>query len=211
MGNRRQVGAGYILLGGRSRRMGRDKALLEWHERPLAVWMAELVKRACGNVTLVGPAEKYSGLGFPLIEDVFEGQGPLGGIHAALSHSKDRLSLIAGCDMPYLTAEFLRFLLEVARKSGADAVVPESETRRLEPLCAVYATACRPAVEEALRNGYRKISQALERLRLRRVTCAEWRPLDPQRRLFRNLNTPQDYEAALQDGPAHPTYGQPLH
>ena len=88
---------GYVLCGGRSRRMNRagdeaqqaasDKALLPFGDRPLAVHMAERVKSVCGNATLVGPRARYAHLGLPLVEDIYPEAGPLGGLHAALSNS----------------------------------------------------------------------------------------------------------------------------
>lgn len=177
--------------------MGRDKALLPFGGRPMAVWMAELVKQVCGGVTLVGSRAKYSGLGLPVIEDIFQRQGPLAGIHAALVDSKMPLSLIVGCDMPYLTPQFLELLLEISRNAGADAVVPESESFGLETLCAVYSRACLPPVEEALRNGKRKIAFFLEQLRVRRVTWEEWQPYGRHGKLFCNLNTLEEYTKAV--------------
>lgn len=176
--------------------MGQDKALLPFGDRPLAVWMAELVQAVCEDVSLVGSAGKYSGLGFPVIEDVFPGQGPLAGIYAALAHSEARFNLIVGCDMPYLSKEFLRWLLGVAQSGKEDLVIPASEAHGYEPLCAVYTTACRAAMEEALRSGERKISGFFERARVRVLTQQEWKLYDPGGRLFRNLNTWEEYEQA---------------
>jgi 4-aminobutyrate aminotransferase len=92
------------------------------------------VRQVCGDVTLVGGAREYAAFGFPAIEDAFPDRGPLGGIHAALQHSDARFTLIVGCDMPYLTPDFLEFLLRVAPEAAADAVVPESEAFGYEPL-----------------------------------------------------------------------------
>jgi molybdopterin-guanine dinucleotide biosynthesis protein A len=177
--------------------MNQDKALLPFGGRPLALGIAERVKWVCGNVSLVGSRAKYSALGLPVIEDIFPDQGPLGGIHAALTHSPAPFSLIVGCDMPCLSREFLELLVEIARTAGCDAVVPESEAFGLEPLCAVYSRDCLPLMEDALRNGQRKISRFLEGLRLRRVSLQEWQPYDPSGSLFRNLNTLQDYQEAI--------------
>ncbi len=187
---------GFVLTGGRSSRMGRDKALLPFADRPLAAWMAELVKGVCGEVSLVGSRAKYSGLGFPVIEDIFRDSGPLAGIHAALAHSDAPFSLIVGCDMPNLSPDFLNRLLEIAMEGDSDAVVPESEAFGYEPLCAVYSRNCLPRIEEALRNGERKASSIFPRLRVRPVMCREWRAFDPLGKLFQNLNTLEDYEQA---------------
>jgi len=186
--------SGYVLTGGRSSRMNQDKALLPFGGRPLVLGIAELVLQVCGNVSLVGSSAKYSGLGFPVVEDIFPGQGPLGGIHAALTDSRTPFSLIVGCDMPYASTEFMESLVEIARTARADAVVPESEAFGLEPLCAVYSRACLPVIEDALRMEERKISRFLERLRLRRVTREEWQPYDRDGKLFCNLNTLEEYQ-----------------
>jgi molybdopterin-guanine dinucleotide biosynthesis protein A len=176
--------------------MGRDKALLPFGDPPLANWMAEKVRAACGNVTLVGSSAKYSGLGVFLIEDAYPEQGPLAGIHAALRYSTAQYNLIVGCDMPYVSTDFLAWLLESAQKSGADVTIPESEGFEYEPLCAVYATRCLGAVEEALNRKDRAIRNLLGRLQVRVVLTAEWRVFDQHGKMFRNLNTAGDYESA---------------
>lgn len=196
MGEPARLSRGFVLTGGRSSRMGQDKALLPFGDRPLAIWMAELVRRVCGDVSLVGSQAKYSGLGFPVIEDVFPDKGPLAGIHAALAHSDAPFSLVVGCDMPYLSPDFLDRLLEIALEADADAVIPESEPFGYEPLCAVYTPNCLPRIEEALQNGERKISRIFPQLRIRPVICWEWQAFDRLGKLFRNLNTPKDYEQA---------------
>ena len=199
MPNGRSLCHGYVLTGGRSRRMGQDKGLLSFGDGPLAVWVAERVQQVCKEVSLVGDPAKYAAWVFPVIEDVIPEQGPLGGIHAALAHSDARFTLVVGCDMPYLSPDFLRLLLRIAQETDADAVVPGSEEFEYEPLCAVYARSCLAPIEEALRGGQRKIKDAFRRLRLRAVSRAEWKPYDPEGRLFQNLNTPEDYEQARRE------------
>jgi molybdenum cofactor guanylyltransferase len=187
---------GFVLTGGRSGRMGTDKALLPFGDGPLILWMAALVKGVTEDVTLIGSPGKYSYLGLPIEEDVFPGQGPLGGIHAALTHSGAALCLIVGCDMPYLSKEFLSWLVGIAQTSRADAVVAESPAFGFEPLGAVYTPSCLPAMEDALRRGNVKVRDLFQQLRLRVVKREEWLPYDPQGRLFCNLNTIQEYEEA---------------
>lgn len=179
--------------------MGMDKALLSFGDRPLAAWMAEVVKKVCGKVSLVGSRAKYSGLGFPVVEDIFTDSGPLAGIHAALVHSDAPFSLIVGCDMPNLSPDFLDRLLEIAQEGGADAVVPESDAFGYEPLCAVYSRNCLPGIEEALRSEERKVSSIFPRLRIRTVTCREWQAYDPLGKLFQNLNTLEEFEQAREE------------
>ena len=191
--------SGFVLVGGKSSRMGGDKGLLPFGSTPLVSWIADRVRTACGNVTLVGSESKYSGLGYPVIEDTYHERGALAGIHAALLHSSAQYNLIVGCDMPYLSAEFLRWLVDSARRYDADVTVPESESFGYEPLCAVYAARSRSAVEDGLIRNERAIRDMLGRLRVQVIPVAEWKPFDPDGKLFRNLNTPEEYESACTD------------
>src|SRR5215471_2768618 len=110
--------AGFVLAGGRSARMGRDKALLEIEGSRLICRVAEAVAGAAGSVTIVGDPEKYGSLGYPVCEDVFRGCGPLAGVHAALAASVADWNLLVACDMPDVEPGFLTELLEQAERSG---------------------------------------------------------------------------------------------
>ena len=136
--------AGFVLAGGRSSRMGQDKALLPWKGSTLIESVAREVFDAVGNVTLIGSPERYGDLGFPVISDKIAGCGPLGGLHAALSATTAEWNLLVACDMPGVTRQLLEGLLEAAEASGADALVPQTPGG-LEPLCAVYNVRLLPA------------------------------------------------------------------
>ena len=181
--------AGFVLVGGNSSRMGRDKALLDYRGRPLAAHVAETVREAADSVRLIGPPERYARLGYQVIPDIEPGRGPLGGIRTALTVSEADWNLVVACDMPSLTADFLRALLAEAEQSGADALMPSSPSGLAEPLCAVYRRECLPAVEAALR-GRRKTSDAFQGVRLvrRDTPVAVW---------FENMNTPEEWAGHL--------------
>jgi molybdopterin-guanine dinucleotide biosynthesis protein A len=188
--------AGYVLVGGRSSRFGADKALAEWQGQPLAVWVAERVRAAAGSVTLVGSPERYQALGLPVVADQTLGLGPLGGITAALQHSRTDWNLIVACDLPHVTTEFLQYLLRLAREDPADVVMPLDREGQDEPLCAVYAQRCYAPIDLALQQGVRKVTEAFTGLRVRRVSHTAYAVLDPEGRLFANLNTRDELEAA---------------
>jgi molybdopterin-guanine dinucleotide biosynthesis protein A len=177
---------GFVLVGGRSTRMGRDKALLPYRGVTLVQHVAVCVEAAAGSVALVGPPEAYGALGYPVIPDVYPGQGPLSGIHAALGSSRAEWSLIVACDMPSVTPEFLRSLLEAAEQEGGDCLLPCSPSGRPEPLCAVYRRSALPVLAEALHRNVRKVTAALEGLRVIGwpVAAAAW---------FENVNTPREW------------------
>jgi molybdopterin-guanine dinucleotide biosynthesis protein A len=188
--------AGYVLVGGRSSRFGTDKALAEWHGEPLARWVAARVRAAAGSVTLVGSPERYRDLRLPVVADETPGLGPLGGITAALQHSHADWNLVVACDMPYVTAEFLGYLVSLAQEDAADVVMPLDGEGQDEPLCAVYARRCHGSIEVAVQRGVRKVTEAFAGLRVRRVGHAAYASLDPGGRLFANLNTTDELEAA---------------
>ena len=117
--------AGFVLVGGNSSRMGRDKAGLPLLGRTLVEHVAAAVAEAAGSVTLIGPPGRYSSLDFPIIADWRPGLGPLGGIHTALTHSPAVWNLIAACDLPQISGEETEWTAEVrgfgddfARRTG---------------------------------------------------------------------------------------------
>jgi molybdopterin-guanine dinucleotide biosynthesis protein A len=175
--------AGFVLAGGRSSRMGRDKALLPWKGSTLIQSVAREVFNAAGNVTLVGSPERYGNLGFPVISDQIEGCGPLGGLHAALLATSAEWNLVVACDMPAVTRELLEELLSAAQSSGADALVPAT-AGGLEPLCAVYNARLLPVVESAIQSKLLKMHDFVSTMQVR-----SWPAPDPS--LFRNINTPE--------------------
>ena len=185
--------AGYILVGGKSSRFGRDKALVEMDGRPLAVRLAEIVSTAAGSATLVGSPKKYGILGFRVIPDSLADFGPLAGLLAALDDSESGWNLVTACDMPNLTEAFVRFLLEEARRSNADIVLPQDAEGRAEPLCAAYSLSCREAIRAAVERGVHKMTDAFTDLRVRHLLPGDYAEFDPDGRLFANVNTPEDW------------------
>lgn len=187
--------AGFILAGGASSRMGRDKALLEIGGVPLLVRTARLIEPLVAAVTVIGSPERYASLGLQVIPDDAAGVGPLGGIATALHHSASEWNLILGCDLPYLTTNWLDWFIARGLDSYADALLPETP-RGLEPLCAMYHTSCAPAITTAIAQGVRKVTDGLTELAVEHVGEAEWQAVESAGALFKNMNTPQDYEEA---------------
>jgi molybdopterin-guanine dinucleotide biosynthesis protein A len=166
--------------------MGQDKALLCVKGRTLVEHVAGEVRRAAGNATLVGNPSRYTYLGYPVIEDIFPGCGPLSGIHAALTLSTADWNLVVACDMPEVTAEFLGTILRRALAGSADAVLPAGPSGPPEPLCAAYHRRSLTAIHGALAAGVRKVTDGLHGLEI-----DIWRVADA--RYFHNLNTPQEW------------------
>ncbi len=145
-----------MLVGGRSSRMGRDKALLPVPDGPLAGSIAARVAEVAGNVTLIGPRERYSALGYRVLPDLIPNAGPLGGIYTALHASTADWNLIVACDMPDVTVELFENLFNAAEGSNADCVVP-GESGSMHPLCAIYHRRCAARAIQAIHRNSLKM------------------------------------------------------
>lgn len=182
--------AAFVLVGGKSSRMGANKALLQVDGAVLAQHVAKKISPFASNVTLVGDPAIYAALGYPVVPDTLPQRGPLGGIHAALQASAEEWVLIAGCDMPLIATDVLLHLIE-AIGPDVDYVTPVTEDGRLQPLLALYHRRCLPFIQNALESGNYKVISAIAGLRGRRIPAAA--------RSFRNINTPEDWAAYLSE------------
>ncbi|HEX4810283.1 MAG TPA: molybdenum cofactor guanylyltransferase [Bryobacteraceae bacterium] len=148
--------AGFVLVGGRSSRMGRDKALLPWKDAPIVEQVAQTVEQAAGNVALIGHPERYRDLNRVCLPDLHPGLGPLSGVETALASGLGHWNLVVACDMPELDAGWLSKLLEIGETGNLACVAARDESGIVHPLCAVYRTDCLVAVERAIaRNSLR--------------------------------------------------------
>ena len=172
--------------------MGRDKALLPFRGGLLAEAVGRAVEEATGSVVLVGTPELYSALPWPVIPDLYPGEGPLGGLLTALAHTAADWNVVVACDMPGVSGCFLQELLAAAQASNAAVFAPRGAMGKPEPLCAVYHIRARRILESAFGRGVRKVTAAWEGLRV-----VEW-PV-PEISHFRNINTPEDWEAYARD------------
>jgi molybdopterin-guanine dinucleotide biosynthesis protein A len=193
----------FILAGGASTRMGTEKALLPFGGEPLLMRTARLLEPLVREVIIVGKPEIYSGLGLRAIPDQFvttaaetvPARTPLVGIVTALSNTRSPWNLILACDLPYVTSEWVHWLLGRALDSGSQVVMPRT-SRGFEPVAAVYHRDCVAQIRAALVQGIRKVSEALSNLRLEFIDEREWSVLDSEHRVLTNMNSPGDYAAA---------------
>jgi molybdopterin-guanine dinucleotide biosynthesis protein A len=191
---------GYVLAGGGSTRFGRDKALVEIGGTPMLLRMRSLLRDVTQEVNVIAAPHKYVALGISGIGDRWEGQGPLAGIITAMQTTLETGSgaewnLIVGCDMPFLTQEWLTYLAERAQASSAEVVAPRS-AQGLEPLCACWRTRAAAELQRTFEGGTRKITEAMKRLHMEVVDEADWKRFDTVGRLFWNMNTAADYDEA---------------
>jgi molybdenum cofactor guanylyltransferase len=183
-----------ILGGGRSRRMGRDKAGLPAGDVSLIEHLVRRLAPVAGETIVAGGPNLSHVDGVRQVDDRFPGMGPLAGIHAGLLAANYRWVWVVACDLPDVEPRLGTLLCRLA--VGVDAVVPRVDDGP-QGLCAVYDQALAPRIASFLESGQRRVQDLLARLDVRDVTEAELRQVDPELRSFRNLNTPADYEAWL--------------
>lgn len=190
----------FILAGGRSTRMGSDKAGLEYGGVTLLERALAVAGDACHHVRICGSRERY-GRYREVVEDIEPGRGPLSGIQAALHATQSELNLILSVDMPKMEAAFLRWLLAVAEAGEQWITVPESEGQ-LQPLCAVYRREVWEAADEAMAAGEYKVTGLFRRVATRVVTERELSEAGFNPDIFTNVNTPQEFDrlAAKEEG-----------
>ncbi len=186
--------AGFVLAGGQSTRMGADKAFLQLGGETLLARSLKLASAVAAEVRIVGSAAKFAAYG-PVVEDIYLRRGPLGGIHAALQHTRTDLNLMLAVDLPFVEVRFLHYLVRRARVSRAAVTVPRAGGR-WQPLCAVYRSAFSRAAEEALRNGQNKIDAVFAEVEIGTVEQGELVEAGFSPSMFGNLNTPADWEQA---------------
>ncbi len=178
--------AGFILTGGHSSRMGKDKALLPWRNTSVVEHLADLVRRIADSATLIGSSERYKHLGLPCVPDLRPQQGPLAGLETALSITTADWNLIVACDLPTLAPSTLSDLLQAAESGHKNATIVRDAGGRVQPLCGVYHRCCCQAVQESLNQGNRKVFSLLEKLEPGYLDIPE---------TLANVNTPEEWNA----------------
>jgi len=216
--------SGYVLAGGKSSRMGRDKALLELAGKPLVLRAVEKLRQVCAEVFILGKREELTAYA-PVVPDLHEGCGPLSGIEAGLAHSANAWNLFMAVDMPFLPVFFLQaWIRSVLEKERARVAMFTVGERPQPALCLVHRDVA-PFVTGAMERGEFKLFQVLMEATeglavLQRANQSEvflnfpsshaeaifdngdegWTPTGIEEKTmhlwFANLNTPEDFAAA---------------
>jgi molybdopterin-guanine dinucleotide biosynthesis protein A len=182
--------AGAILAGGKSLRMGKDKALLKFDGRPFVSHVATTLQEVFDQVILVAnDPSTYEFLGLETIGDIYRECGPLGGIHSALVRAGGADIFVSACDTPFVTRDLIRYI--VGFDSNAPVKIP-SFKQQLHPLCGLYTQNCLRVIVERLESRRLRVVDFVESIH------AEVIPISPdlpfyREDLFANFNTPEDY------------------
>ncbi len=180
-----------ILAGGKSSRMGRNKALVPVEGRPLIEYIQKRLSEIFSRIVISSAtANAFPQLQLPEVVDRYPETGPLGGITSVLESGLSPIFCVA-CDMPFLNRQLIEFQCSIF---DCDAVIPVWQNRP-EVLHAVYRTALLPAFQYGLKEEQYKITDSLEESNIRYLLEEEICRYDPSGLSFRNINTPDDYES----------------
>ena len=188
---------GVILVGGKSRRMGMDKAFLEVEGTPLFERLLAVFREIFARTVLVGgQSERFARYGLTCYPDIHPGSA-MGGLYTALVHADTPYIFVSACDLPFPSSAVARRL--VALREGHDAVVARGADG-FEPLFALYAARCRDKVRQFLESGNLRICNLYPGMNVRVVPMAELALLDGGERAFVNVNTPEEFRRIIGEG-----------
>jgi molybdopterin-guanine dinucleotide biosynthesis protein A len=179
---------GIVLSGGKSNRMGKEKGFCTLHGKPLIEYSVEVLLEVCDNVIISANNNSYEYLGLPVVKDRVSDIGPISGLSSAIHFSETDDNFILSCDMPFISVEFVRYI--ISNKRGYQAVVPMNNGFP-EPLCAYYKKDVARIFDKSIENDIYKIQRAFKDIDVNFIN------IDPKkgffnRLLFSNINTEEE-------------------
>lgn len=200
-----QMVTGVILAGGKSKRMGQNKALLRLGNGTFIGHVIRRMQSITDELLLItNSPDEYKHLGITTYKDIIPNAGALGGIHAGLTYASHQTVICVGCDNPFLMSNLLTYLVSVLGEY--DAVMPythkepssynEDTQITLQTLCAVYSKCCLPIIEQMLNESDLRVHALQERANVLTLAPEIWKTYDPEGYSFFNVNTPEDFEKA---------------
>jgi molybdenum cofactor guanylyltransferase len=176
----------FILIGGKSSRMGTDKGVIKLFDKEMFLHVRDAALLLTENVFVVGNHINYRKYDCPLIFDIVPGCGPLGGIYTGLFFSPAKKNIFMSCDIPLINKEVISELIQAADDS-IDALVPLVNGRK-HPLCAIYHRRILPEIKKKICSGEFKMHHLLEDINTKYLSFPEGDEIG-----FENINTPSDF------------------
>jgi molybdopterin-guanine dinucleotide biosynthesis protein A len=190
-------GGGYevtaiILAGGKSRRMGSNKAFLRYGDTTFIEHQVMMLRKIFDEIILsANDVNAYSRLKLPVVSDLIPEKGPLSGICAGLSRAKSSHAFVIACDMPFINEKLILYLKSLI--NGYDVVVPQT-SHGLEPMHAFYSRNCIQPMRRCLEEGRLRIVDFFSEVKVKIIGEREFAGLDASMQSLVNLNTPEEYK-----------------
>lgn len=187
-----------IIAGGKSSRMGTDKALVNIANKPM---LQHVIDRTAGlgqseTILITNQPDAHAQFGLPMFADILPEKGSLGGIYTALTYTQSLYTLVVACDMPFLNTELLRFMVSQVT-AAFDIVVPRVEGYP-QGMHAIYSKTCLAPIKTQLDADQLKIIRFYDRMQVLYLDEVDYAAYDPEGKSFANLNTPEELEQAQQ-------------
>ena len=183
---------GYILAGGKSSRMGTDKGLLLFEGKPMIQYVIEQMQPIFDKLVIVSNNPEYAKFGLEVIPDLIKDIGPAGGIYTALHQSETKLNFMVSCDMPFVTAAAIEFVI---KNTNDSQIVLLENQGKMEPLFGMYSKECEEIWLELIEEGKVKLQEM--------VLHFKWKTIPVENNeifkesFFKNINNKEDLNNAL--------------
>jgi molybdenum cofactor guanylyltransferase len=181
---------GIVLAGGKSSRMGTNKSLLVWKGKTLVEHAIDSLKPFCSKVVISSSKQLYDFTGCETWPDLIPQQAPMIGIYSSLKHTDTEINLILSCDMPLVSIDLLKYLLD--NSNGYKITIPVNENDMLEPLCGIYSRTILPEMEKHILRKNFRLHEFIETCSPQLLTINKELPFYKED-LFMNINTHAEY------------------
>lgn len=171
--------------------MGKDKGLLKLGAITMIEKVIKALKPFDTNIIIVSNNPEYKKFGYTVVEDILKDFGPAGGIHTALKHTKTEYNFFIGCDMPFVTTDSIRKVLE----NCSDAEITLAQNNRLQPLFGVYCKSCMQKLEELIHKNCLSMNELVKNFKLKKIKFEQDENLGKD--VFLNINTPEEYKKII--------------
>jgi molybdopterin-guanine dinucleotide biosynthesis protein A len=187
-----KIGSAIILCGGKSKRMGFDKASIRIGDRLLVDIISEKLSEIFEEIIFVADSKnKFKDCGFTVIEDIIKNFGPAGGIYTGLKMVSSEYVFVTACDMPFISKAFILYMMDLAVKKNVHGVFTK-RGQRLEPLCSIYSYHMLPQFESVIREGDPRLLEIIRRSMTYLIEEEDAKEYDINLDFFTNLNYPSD-------------------
>jgi molybdopterin-guanine dinucleotide biosynthesis protein A len=186
-----------VLAGGKSSRLGRNKALQAIRAKSLIQWVIDRIAILSTEIIIATARGEAipcsSSVKIKTVADIYAGKGPLAGIHSGLTASSSPRAIVVGCDTPFLSVSLLEYMTRIC--SAFDVVVPRIRNS-LEPICAVYSKTCAGPIQGLLQQNELRIDKLFSIVKVKYVEEDEINRFDPKHLSFFNINSQADLNRA---------------
>ena len=186
--------SGILLAGGKSSRMGTNKAFLSFKNNNLYEYPLQILEAFCSEILISAPLNTFSDIKYRHIPDLFPGIGPIGGIYSCLQNISHTHALVISCDIPLITESFIKFLLQ--QPADYDMIIGENPAGNFEPLAGIYSVSLIPKIKDNIKEKKNKITHLLQQNINANIISLKKEGFNPD--IFMNINTKEDLQKAEQ-------------